>query len=96
MEHLKELYSELEQEALSKRNVDTKAGKIRVFVENLSEYLGRSCLIVEVTYDLFLMYNPTINVTKAYFKTILKKAWRLKTDENGIEWVVVEDLHRGR
>lgn len=96
MEKLKELYSELEQEVLSKRNADTKAGKIRLFIENLSDYLGRSCLIVDVTYDLFLEYNPTVSVTKAYFKTILRRTWSLQVDENKIEWVIVGDLQRGR
>lgn len=93
MEPLKELYEELRSEVMSRQRTGTKAERIRLFISNLSGYMGDRRLCLDATY--YLACTRIQDLTKGYFTSIVRQSWSTEVDDSGVEWIKV-DHPKGR
>jgi hypothetical protein len=93
VEPLQELYLELKSEVMLRQRTGTKAERIRLFISNLSDYLGDRRLCLDATYNLAQIRIE--GLARGYFTNIVRKTWTTDTDSNGVEWIKT-DHPKGR
>lgn len=93
VESLQNLYNELQAEVIARQRTGTKADKIRIFVHNLSDYIGDRRLCLDAVYTIAA--SKIEKLGKGYFTDVVRKAWTTETDENGVEWIRT-DRPKGR
>lgn len=86
--NVKDLYAELEKEAMSGSSRGQKAELIRTAVENVSKQIGKTKLAAAAVYKIVktqLADSP--KVERSYFNNIVTKAWETSKDEKGVIWI---------
>lgn len=90
MEELAELYREFEKDATERRNSDSKAEKVRVFVSNLAAYMEEDRLCFDAVFNMVCVKILNKPINKSYFKQVIDKAWVLEEDEDKVLWIRVD------
>jgi hypothetical protein len=90
LEELAELYREFEKDAKERRNLDSKAEKVRVFVSNLAAYMEEDRLCFDAVFKMVCVRILSKPINKSYFKQVIDKTWVLEEDEDKVLWIRVD------
>lgn len=88
--NVKDLYAELEKEAMTGSNRGQKAEVIRTAVENASKQIGKTRLAASAVYKIVkAQLGDTPKVDRSYFNNVVTKAWETSKDEKGVVWIEI-------
>lgn len=89
--NVKDLYAELEKEAMSGNSRGQKAETIRVAIENVAKQIGKTKVAASAVYKIVkAQLNDTIKVDRSYFNNVATKAWETSKDEKGVVWILLD------
>ena len=86
--NIKDLYAELEKEAVAGNSRGQKAETIRTAIENAARQIGKTKLAASAVYKIVKAQcgeNPKVD--RSYFNNVVSKAWETSKDEKGVVWV---------
>lgn len=89
--NVKDLYAELEKEAIAGTNRGQKAELIRTAVENAAKQIGKTKLAASAVFKIVKAQcgeNPKID--RSYFNNVIQKAWETTKDDKGTVWINVD------
>lgn len=86
--NVKDLYSQLEQEAMAGQNRGQKADAIRNAVMSVSKQIGKNKLAASAVFKIVqAQFKDTMKVERSYFNNVITKAWETSKDEKGVVWI---------
>ena len=86
--NVKDLYAELEKEAMTGSNRGQKAEVIRTAVENAAKQIGKNKLAASAVYKIVkAQLGDTPKIDRSYFNNVIAKAWETVKDEKGVVWI---------
>ena len=86
--NVKDLYAELEKDAIAGANRGQKAETIRVAIENAAKQIGKNKLAASAVYKIVkAQLGDTPKVDRSYFNNVVAKAWETTKDEKGTVWI---------
>ena len=86
--NIKDLYAELEKEAVTGNSRGQKAEVIRTAVENAAKQIGKTKLAASAVYKIVKAQcgeNPKVD--RSYFNNVIQKAWATEKDDKGVVWI---------
>lgn len=86
--NIKDLYAELEKEAVTGNSRGQKAEVIRTAVENAAKQIGKTKLAASAVYKIVKAQcgdNPKVD--RSYFNNVVQKAWATEKDDKGVVWI---------
>lgn len=86
--NVKDLYAELEKEAIAGNNRGQKAEVIRTAVEAAAKQIGKTKLAASAVYKIVkVQCGESPKVDRSYFNNVVQKAWGTSKDEKGVVWI---------
>ena len=86
--NIKDLYAELEKEAVTGNSRGQKAEVIRTAVENAAKQIGKTKLAASAVYKIVkAQYGENPKVDRSYFNNVIQKAWATEKDDKGVVWI---------
>lgn len=86
--NIKDLYAELEKEAVTGNSRGQKAETIRTAIESAARQIGKTKLAASAVYKIVKAQcgeNPKVD--RSYFNNVVQKAWETSKDEKGVVWI---------
>ncbi len=86
--NIKDLYAELEKEAVTGNSRGQKAEVIRTAVENAAKQIGKTKLAVSAVFKIVkTQFGDNPKIDRSYFNNVIQKAWETSKDEKGVVWI---------
>lgn len=89
--NVKDLYAELEKEAMVGNSRGQKAETIRKAVEDVAKQIGKNKIAASAVYKIVkAQFGDAPKVDRSYFNNVITKAWETTKDDKGVVWILLD------
>ena len=89
--NVKDLYAELEKEAMAGANRGQKAESIRIAVENIAKQIGKTKVAASAVYRIVkTQLGDSPKIDRSYFNNVVIKTWETTKDDKGVVWILLD------
>lgn len=86
--NVKDLYAELEKEAITGNNRGQKAETIRTAIEASARQIGKTKLAASAVFKIVkAQLGDGLKIDRSYFNNVVQKAWATEKDDKGVVWI---------